>query len=199
MIWVKRRNTTGNWRVYEKSSNKLLYLDLTDAGVSPTEIKSTSSTTFTLGSGNGFNGNGDTHVFYAFQSIDGFSKIDIYEGNGSSDGPFVYTGFKPRWIIFKRYDAADGWSILDTARGSGNFGSAAGSNGKDPTAGNEMNNKINANDQFAEEDNSGGSRKCSFLSNGFKIKNTNTAMNASGGDYFYMAFAESPFKTATAR
>ena len=199
MVWVKRRNTTGNWRVYEKSSNKLLYLDLTNAGVSPTEIKSTSSTTFTLGSGNGFNGSGDTHVFYAFQSIDGFSRIDIYEGNGSSDGPFVYTGFKPRWIIFKRYDASDGWSILDTARGSGNFGSAAGATGKDPTAGNEMNNKINANDQFAEEDNSGGSRKCSFLSNGFKIKNTNTAMNASGGDYIYMAFAESPFKTATAR
>ena len=101
--------------------------------------------------------------------------------------------------MFRRYDAGDGWSILDTARGSGNFGSEAGSTGKDPTAGNEMNNKINANDHFGEEDNSGGSRKCSFLSNGFKVKNTNTAMNASGGDYLYMAFAESPFKTATAR
>ena len=83
------------------------------------------------------------------------------------------------------------WSATEKA--------AAGSTGKDPTAGNEMNNKINANDHFGEEDNSGGSRKASFLSNGFKVKNTNTAMNTSGGDYLYMAFAESPFETATAR
>jgi len=62
-----------------------------------------------------------------------------------------------------------------------------------------MNTKINANDAFGEEDNPAGSRKVSFLSNGFKVKTTNTAMNTSGGDYFYMAFAESPFKTATAR
>ncbi|MGB1882250.1 MAG: DUF7483 domain-containing protein, partial [Gammaproteobacteria bacterium] len=79
-----------------------------------------------------------------------------------------------------------------------NFGSDAGSGGTNPTAGNDMNNKINANDSAGEEDNPTGSRRASFLSNGFKLRTTNTAMNASG-DYLYMAFAESPFKTATAR
>ena len=205
---LKNTATTNSWIIGSTLYAATAYLSINNTDALATGdaavFNSTHATSsvINLGTNVGTNGSSGSNnmICYAFANVEGFSKIGTYEGNGSSsDGPFVYTGFKPRWIMFRRYDAGDGWSILDTARGSGNFGSAAGSTGKDPTAGNEMNNKINANDHFGEEDNSGGSRKCSFLSNGFKVKNTNTAMNASGGDYLYMAFAESPFETATAR
>ena len=204
MIIIKNRADADSWVVYHEAMGATKGLALDTSG-SPTTASTffnntaPTSSVFSVGSGGRTNGSSDGMIAYCFANIEGYSKFGQYEGNGSTDGPFVYTGFKPRWIMFRRYDAGDGWSILDTARGSGNFGSAAGSTGKDPMAGNEMNNKINANDHFGEEDNSGGSRKASFLSNGFKVKNTNTAMNADGGDYLFMAFAESPFKTATAR
>ena len=139
------------------------------------------------------NGSGATYVMYSFAEIPGYSSFGIYTGNGSTDGPFVWTGFTPRYVLFKRTNAAESWTILDTARGSALFGSLAGSGGDNPTAGNEMNANIRANTSAAEEDNVGGSRKASYLSNGFKVRNTNTAMNASGSTYIYMAFAEHPF------
>ena len=179
MVWVKRRNTTGNWRVYEKSSNKLLYLDLTNAGASPTEIKSTSSTTFTLGSGNGFNGNEDTHVFYAFQSIDGFSKIGSYEGNGSADGSFVYTGFKPAFILTKNIDTTDQWGIRDSARNPSNV----------------TDKLLYPNADSTETSSSTG--YIDILSNGFKARSSDSNINSN--TIIYMAIAESPFKTANAR
>lgn len=182
MVWVKRLNTTGNWRVYEKSTNLDFFLDLTNAGTSPTEIKSTSSTTFTLGSGNGFNGSSDSHVFYAFQSIDGFSKISSYTGNSSTDGTFVHTGFKPALIILKRTNATQEWQIYDNQR--------------DPF--NVAKHKLEPNSNGAESvltsDNN-----LDFLSNGFKLRQGNGGMNASGSSYIYMAIAETPFKTANAR
>ena len=183
MVWVKRRNTTGNWRVYHKHTNKLLYLDLTNAGVSPTEIKSTSSTTFTLGSGNGFNGSGDTHVFYAFQSIDGFSKISSYVGNGSTNGSYVYTGFRPAWVLLKRTNAVQEWQVYDDKRSPFN----------------PVTDRLQANSNSAEDDLSPNDNELDFLSNGFKLIEDNGGMNASGSTYLYMAFAETPFKTATAR
>ena len=82
---------------------------------------------------------------------------------------------------------------MDTARGSGNFGSAAGANGNNPTAGNDMNAVLVMSTNNAEEDNASGSRRASYLSNGFKVRTTNSAMNSSGQKYVYMAFAEHPF------
>ena len=183
MVWVKRRNTTGNWRVYHKHTDKLLYLDLTNAGVSPTEIKSTSSTTFTLGNGNGFNGSGDTHVFYAFQSIDGFSKISSYVGNGSTDGPYVYTGFRPAWVLLKRTNAVQEWQVYDDKRSPFN----------------PVTDRLQPDADSVEDDLSPGDNELDFLSNGFKLIEDNGGMNASGSTYLYMAFAETPFKTANAR
>ena len=204
MIILKDRGVVENWAVFHEAMGptKVVYLNTADGAFTVSNRwndTSPTSSVFTLGNETQVNGSGRNYIAYCFAEVDGFSKFGGYEGNGSSDGPFVYLGFKPRFLMVRRYDSGDGWAMLDTARGSGNFGSAAGSTGIDPTAGNEMNNKINANDAFGEEDNAGGSRKCSFLSNGFKVKNTNTAMNTSGGDYLYMAFAESPFQTATAR
>ncbi|MGB2103345.1 MAG: DUF7483 domain-containing protein, partial [Luminiphilus sp.] len=203
MLLIKNRTDTDSWVVYHDAlgATKGLAIDNTDAPTTASTFfnnTAPTSSVFSVGIGGRTNGSSKSMLCYCFAEVEGFSKFGSYTGNGSTDGPFVYTGFKPRWVLFRRYDAAEGWSILDTARGSGNFGSDAGSGGTNPTAGNDMNNKINANDSAGEEDNPTGSRRASFLSNGFKLRTTNTAMNASG-DYLYMAFAESPFKTATAR
>ena len=179
MVWVKRLNTTGNWRVYEKSSDKNFFLDLTNAGVSATEIKSTSATTFTLGSGNGYNGSGDSHVFYAFQSIDGFSKIGTYTGNGSTDGSYVYLGFKPAFILTKNVATTDQWGIRDSARNPFNV----------------TDKLLNPNAFTAETSASSGF--IDILSNGFKARSSDSNINSS--TIISYAVAETPFKTATAR
>ena len=203
MIILKDVDATESWVVGHDAMGwtKNMFLNNTNAQQTSSTIwndTAPTSSVFSIGTSDGVNKT-ETHVAYCFAEVEAFSKFGNYEGNGSTDGPFVYLGFKPRFLLVRRYDGADGWNLIDTARGSGNFGSAAGTGGVNPTAGNDMNTKINANDAFAEEDNPAGSRKCSYYSNGFKVRNTNTAMNASGGDYLYMAFAESPFKTATAR
>jgi len=203
MIITKRRDSSGNWTTYHDAVgiNKVFYLNLTNAAANNTEQYRAvpTSSVYTVGVGGDINSSGGTYVAYCFAEVDGFSKFGGYEGNGSTDGPFVYTGFKPRFVMIKRYSSTESWPILDTARGSGNFGSAAGTGGTNPTAGNDLNAVLVASTNAAEEDNPAGSRRASFLSNGFKVRTTNTAMNASGSDYLYMAFAESPFKTATAR
>ncbi len=203
MIITKRRDSSGNWTTYHDAVgiNQVFYLNSTAAATSNTEqYRATpTSSVYTVGVGGDINSSGGTYVSFVFAEVDGFSQFGSYEGNGSTDGPFIYTGFKPRFVMIKRYDATESWPILDTARGSGNFGSAAGSGGTNPTAGNDLNAVLVANTSNAEEDNPSGSRRASYVSNGFKVRTTNTAMNASGGDYLYMAFAECPFKLATAR
>ena len=203
MILIKDRSNTESWIVYHEDvgNDGNVYLNLTNAKATQAVFNNTSPTSsvFSLGSTDGANKSSANHVAYCFAEVEGFSKFGSYEGNGSTDGPFIYTGFKPRFVMIKRYDATESWPILDTARGSGTFGSAAGSGGTNPTAGNDLNAVLVASTSAAEEDNPSGSRRASYVSNGFKVRTTNTAMNASGGDYLYMAFAESPFKTATAR
>ncbi len=204
LIFSKRRDSSGsNWSVYSAATgiNQVWNLNSASAPTSNTEqyTANPTSSVYTIGDGGDINTNTGTYVAYCFADVEGYCKIGTYEGNGSTDGPFVYTGLKPRYLLVRRYDGADGWNVIDTARGKGNFGSPAGTAGDNPTAGNDMNNKINLNDNNAQEDNPAGSRRCSFYSNGFKVRNTNTAMNASGGDYLYMAIAEAAFKHATAR
>ena len=155
--------------------------------------------TFVVGNDDLVNEAGANFVAYVFAEVEGFSKFGLYTGNNDNDGPFVYTGFKPRWIMIKSL-GTESWPILDTARGSGNFGAAEGTSGDNPTAGNDLNAVLVASTNAQEEDNPTGSRRASFLSNGFKVRTTNTAMNnPNGQEYLYMAFAESPFKHATAR
>lgn len=201
-VLVKTRNASDHWIINDWSgdyANKIKLNDTEAASSSSGFVTAANTSTFTLGNDVAVNGSSRTYVAYCWSEVEGFSKFGSYTGNGSTDGPFVPTGFKPRFILFIRTNAAEGRNLLDTARGSGNFGSAAGTGGENPTAGNDLNAKINVNDANAEEDNPTGSRRVSYLSNGFKVRNTNTAMNASGSNYIYMAFAESPFKTATAR
>ena len=122
-----------------------------------------------------------THILYCFAEVAGFSKFGSYTGNGSTDGPFVWCGFRPRFIMVKRTDSTGNWYIKDTARDTYN-----------PAINGLYGNLNNAEDQ----DPTG---YFDLLSNGFKARGAYGTMNASGGTYIFAAFAESPFKTARAR
>ena len=198
MILVKNLADADSWVVYHEDvgATKGLTLDTTAAPVTASTFfnnTAPTSSVFSVGSGGRSNGSSDGMIAYCFAEIPGYSSFGSYTGNGSTDGPFVYTGFTPRYILFKRTNATESWPILDTARGSGNFGADAGTGGDNPTAANDLNAVLVASTAAAEEDNSAGSRKASFNSNGFKVRTTNTAMNGSGSTYIYMAFAEHPF------
>jgi len=187
MIWTKRRDSTGNWTSYHDAVgiNQVFYLNSTALPTSNTEQYRAvpTSSVYTVGVGGDINSSGGTYVAYCFAEVDGFSRISSYTGNGSTDGTFVFTGFKPSWIILKRITGStQEWQIYDASR--------------DPY--NLVNHKLEANSNSAESilttDNN-----LDFLSNGFKLLQANGGMNASGSEYLYMAFAECPFKTANAR
>ena len=127
---------------------------------------------FSVGSdGDVCGGNGEDVIAYCFASIQGYSKIGSYTGNGNADGPFIYTGFKPAFLIFKRTDAANNWGMIDSKR--------------DPY--NVTGNELYADLSQAE---STGNTAVDFLSNGFKVRTSAARLNASGGTYIYMAFAD---------
>ena len=104
----------------------------------------------------------------------------MYKGNGNVDGPFVYTGFKPAWVMFKDNTNASSWWILDNKRNPANL----------------VNKLLSANANSAEFT-STAYAACDFVSNGFKIRTTQAETNQSGSSYIYMAFAENPFTTST--
>jgi hypothetical protein len=185
-IFVKERSLARSWRVYNANlaSGNVLYLDATDASTSePTSFNSTapSSTVFSVGSGAGTNENTNTFVAYCWAEIAGFSKFGLYTGNGSTDGVFVYLGFRPKYVMFKRTNSADQWIIEDAVRSTYNVVDA----------------RLFANISDAEVSNGNGN--IDFLSNGFKLRNSQSGMNASGGTYIFMAFAENPTKYSLAR
>ena len=191
MIIVKDRTsgsrTVSQWPVYHASlgNTKACFLNATDAAFTDsTYFNNTSptSTTFSLGSWGGINYSGDAFVAYCFAPISGYSAFGTYTGNGSADGPFVYTGFRPRWVLVKNYDLVSGenWYLIDSSRNTYNVASSG---------------------LFPNLTNAEGGTNVSedFLSNGFKIRATGTPLNNSGGTYIYAAFAENPFKYARAR
>jgi len=135
------------------------------------------STVFKVGSNNSNNGSGDAIIAYCFHSVKGFSKFGSYTGNGSADGTFVYTGFKPAFVIMKRTNTTGEWGIFDDKRNTFNVATS----------------ELKANASDADEINGA----IDFLSNGFKLRDTALFMNGSGSTYIYMAFAENPFTTST--
>jgi hypothetical protein len=188
LIIFKCRDFTYQWLTYHGSlpNTSILALDSTAAAATgfPTFLNSTnpSSTVVTLGSTVGVNESSRTYVAYCFSEIEGFSKFGSYTGNGSADGPFVYCGFRPRFLMIKRTDSAEPWIIKDTARSI--------YNGYDV--------EIYPNYSNAE----GGPYSppiMDYVSNGFKLRSTTTASNGSGGTIIFAAFAEQPFKYARAR
>jgi hypothetical protein len=186
MIIIRCRNSGAvSWGVYHASVGNTagLYLNL-DFAAATTSIfwnnTSPTSSVFSVGNWAGVNGNTDTYVAYCFAPVAGYSAFGSYTGNGSTDGPFVYTGFRPEYVVVKRTNDTGNWTILDNARSTAN-----------PT-----DEYLWANLTAAEVANL---HAFDFLSNGFKLRNTTSDHNSNGSTYIYMAFAEFPFKYALAR
>jgi hypothetical protein len=177
LIIVKSRSNTWNWVVYHASvgNDKVLAFNTTAAAATYAAFANTNPTSsvFSLTGGADKNGvnNAEAHVAYCFTTVAGLSAFGSYTGNGSADGPFVYTGFRPRWIMLKRTDSTSSWAILDATRLGYNV----------------RNDSLYANLSDAEA-NFG---LIDILSNGFKLRATYSSEN--GGTHIYAAFAESPF------
>jgi len=186
IIIVKNRDIISNWSVNGNvggliyGTNKLLLHTTGAIAVDTNEIIAVTSSTFSVSNGVATNGSGNSHVAYCFAEVEGFSKFGSYTGNGSTDGQFVYTGFRPAFVIQKRTDTAAGWVIQDTARNTYN-----------------VSDKVLFPHSSAAENT--GTYLIDAVSNGFKLRDSATATNASGGTYIYMAFAESPFKHSLGR
>jgi hypothetical protein len=146
-------------------------------GASTVWVTAPTSSVFSIGSSFG---NGVTFVNYCWTPIAGYSAFGSYTGNGSTDGPFVYTGFRPKFVMMKRTDGVSDWWIFDTARDTYNV----------------MTQGIYPNSSSAEVNNGA---TVDYLSNGFKLRLATYQPNTSGATFIYMAFAENPFKNSLAR
>jgi len=185
-IIAKQRTSVGGvaeWVVYHKSIGETHYLKMstTAAKIDSSglwEDTAPTSSVFTVHSSHQINADGGTFVAYVFTEKQGYSKFGGYTGNGDADGTFVYTGFKPAWLMVKRTDSTSEWSIYDTARKTFNVGDL----------------RLNAETNDAEDTHAVNYHD--ILSNGFKMRNTDAARNGSGNDYIYAAFAEQPFVTS---
>jgi hypothetical protein len=184
MIINKSRSAVGGWPVYHASLGNTGALQLESSGafsVSNLYWNNTSPTASDFTVNAGLATNGTTYINYLFAEIDGYSKFGSYTGNGSTDGPFVWCGFRPKYILIKTTGASYNWWIIDTARGSANV--------------------VN-NVQFADlaaTDYTTAGVEIDIISSGFKIRNTNGGDNGSSVTYIFAAFAEYPFKYARAR
>ena len=177
MIIVKKLNGSTDWRVYHKDLNNthVIYLNTTQASESGSTVWNNTSPTnsvFSIGTQGGVNASGDTYIAYCFAEKTGYSKFGSYTGNGNTDGTFVYTGFKPSFVMTKRTDSTSDWLICDSGRNVSNV----------------VNKKLFANLSQAED----SYDSFDFVSNGLKIRSSGTGHNASGGTFIYMAFAEAP-------
>jgi hypothetical protein len=180
-IITKQRNEPYGWWTQHASlgSDKYLALNETNAAATLTWGGSPNNSTFTIN--NSFAIAGTPVIAYCWAEIEGFSKFGSYVGNGSADGPFVYCGFKPAFILIKSSSASYNWYIIDNARSSTN----------------PANSTLAPNTANIEDN--GWNGVCDLLSNGFKIRESNAAVNGSGETYIFAAFAESPFQTANAK
>jgi hypothetical protein len=179
VIMVKCTSTAHDWVVYHSAlgSGSAIALNLTDASYGATGWQNTepTSTVFSIdNAANSVNQSGQSFVFYAFAEKKGFSKFGSYVGNGSTDGSFIYTGFKPAFVMIKVSSTTNDWSMYDNQR--------------DPI--NQVDNYLQPNTSSAEVSDTG--KGTDFLSNGFKLRTTHGTHNTSGATYIYMAFAESP-------
>jgi len=188
MMIVKSRSTTWNWITGWAALGWGNYINLNStgaAGAGSTIWNNTAPTSsvFSLGTDNNINQSGQTYVAYLFAEVAGFSKFGSYVGNGSStDGPFVFTGFRPRWVLIKNASASEQWYLVDTARDLSN-----------PSGLHLYPNLSNA--EFSPA----SSFPIDILSNGFKVRTASAGWSTNGQTYIYACFAENPFKNSLAR
>ena len=183
--WILVKNRIDGsiyWYNYLKvlGNNTELYLNGQDAAPNSTGAWNTTSPTssvFSVGSHGGTNASGEATIAYCFAEKQGYSKFGSYTGNNNADGAFVYTGFKPAWLLVFAYEAGnENWMLIDNKRDGFNV----------------ENEQVFPNTNDDEESND----EVDLLSNGFKLRRANTRMKGSI-PYIYMAFAESPFVTST--
>jgi len=188
---IMAKNRTGsaqNWQVWSQAmGDNVMQLNLTNAKVASTSnsvfiVADIDEDVFKLGTNPSVNGSSTTHVAYCFHSVEGFSKFGSYTGNGSTDGPFVYTGFRPAFVMVKATSGSESWNIVDDKRDNFNDGN---------------NNLLFAN--LSNSEASSSPHYIDFLSNGMKLSGNIGNWNTSGVTYIYMAFAENPFKYSNAR
>ena len=186
---INKQLTTQNWFVYHHSigNTDVLKLNTTDAKTTSSAWNNTTPTSsvFTIGTSSSTNVSGEDFINYCFAEKTGFSKFGSYVGNANADGTFIYTGFKPSFIMIKRTDTTGDWLMKDNKR---------------PTVQNPVTSLLYPNQSYAEAT---GVNDADFISTGYKIRTTGTAENASGGTYIYMAFGQPIVSTnnviATAR
>ena len=178
LILFKRLSASNAWITGDmvNSFTKIMFLNTTAASTTDSNAfndTNPTSSVFTLGSalGTGTNYSGDDYIAYCFANINGYQRVGGYTGNGNADGTFIYTGFKPKFLILKRTDGTDWWGMYDAVRNPSNV----------------VGERIytNTNDAGADVTN------VDFLSNGFKLRVTDGAINGSGGSYIYYAVGQS--------
>jgi hypothetical protein len=191
MVIVKSRSAVSDWFIWHTSLSSGYQLRFTTAAQEQVSSATTAGglgtpTNTTIGfiSGatntNNVNTNAATYVAYCFAAIAGYSAFGSYTGNGSADGPFVYVGFRPRWILMKSSTLTTNWWLIDTARNTYNV----------------ANTLLTPSNNYADDTTY---NVADINSNGFKIRTTYTGVNSSGDTYIYAAFAENPFKFSLAR
>jgi hypothetical protein len=188
----KKRSAAGSWQTYVSAIPNMatgyIVLNGTGAWTSNSTIwngTAPTSTVFSLGTDTDLNANGATNVAYCFAPVAGYSAFGSYTGNGSADGPFVYLGFRPRWVMVKDVTSSSAgahWFIWDSSRNTYNL----------------TDNELVANGSYAENV-PDANATIDILSNGFKFRGGNAYGNVSGNTNIYAAFAENPFKYANAR
>ena len=190
LIITKERNNAENWLFYTHADDQAyLYLNLNNARSTgnnqqrfgnDSSVVQPTSTIVSIGTAEDINTSSSTYVAYLFAEIEGYSKFGSYTGNGNADGTFVFTGFRPAWVLIKQTNSTGSWLIHDNKRSPFNV----------------IDEDLFSNLASAESDN--GVDK-DFLSNGFKHRASHSAVNGSSSTYIYMAFAEQPFKFSNAR
>jgi len=188
LIIAKNRDRAVDWVVQETAvygATRYLRLNTTNASSITSIIwnnTNPTSSVFSIGTYEYINANTEDIIAYCFHSVESYSKVGSYTGNGSTDGTFVHCGFRPAYVMVKRTDASgNGWAIKDDARFPSNV----------------MNGYLFAESSGAEG--TASSLDMDFTSNGFKWRGTSSDGNASGGTYIFLAFAENPFKFSNAR
>jgi len=180
---IAKSRSTGGWLVYHSSRGESAYLYLNSDGSGETGVSypwNGTAPTTSVFSVNSAASPSENMIAYCFANVEGYSKFGSFTGNGADDGPFVYTGFRPAWVMTKRADSTADWQIMDDHR-----------------------NPINVMDGFkfanlAYQETSDAAYNRDFLSNGFKVRGSEAYVNASGATFIYLAFAHSPFKFANA-
>ncbi len=190
IILKNRSDGSANWRVYHSASGASLPLILNSTAAASANIgiwnnTEPTSSVFTIGVNTDVGGNigsGEGLIAYCFAPVVGYSSFGSYTGNGSTDGPFVYTGFRPRWVMIKNSSASgDSWVMHDTARNTFNVVDAL-------LMPNQSTQETTSTNYYHD-----------ILSNGFKLRTSLSAYNSNGATYIYAAFAENPFQYSRAR